>query len=95
MLRFEVTVHKAHHAFHALVRGSQRARHYVEEYEAGRLSLAAKRIMDSLVRESPQYTRGLRAECFMLEPSRTREFERAMAEHDSIARRLATAKKPL
>jgi hypothetical protein len=36
--------------------------------------------MDSLMRESPQYTRGLRAECFMLEPSRTREFERAMAE---------------
>ena len=32
------------------------------------------------MRESPQYTRGLRAECFMLEPSRTREFERAMAE---------------
>ena len=67
-------------AFHALVRGSQRARHYLREYETGRLSLAAKRIMDSLMRESPQYTRGLRAECFMLEPSRTREFERAMAE---------------
>ena len=36
--------------------------------------------MDSLVRESPQYTRGLRAECFMLETSKTREFERAMGE---------------
>jgi hypothetical protein len=36
--------------------------------------------MDCLTRESPQYTRGLRAECFMLEPSRTREFERAVAE---------------
>ena len=67
-------------AFHALVRGSQRARQYVGEYQAGRLSLTAKRIMDSLMRESPQFTRGLRAECFMLEPSRTREFERAMAE---------------
>ena len=67
-------------AFYARVRGAQRARDYVREYEAGRLSLAARRIMDSLMRESPQYTRGLRAECFMLEPSKTREFERAMAE---------------
>jgi hypothetical protein len=67
-------------AFYALVRGHQRARAYREEYEAGRLSLTAKRIMDCLVRESPQYTRGLRAECFMLEPGKTREFERAMGE---------------
>jgi len=67
-------------AFYARVRGAQRARDYVREYEAGRLSLAARRIMDSLMRESPQYTRGLRAECFMLEPGKTREFERAMAE---------------
>ena len=67
-------------AFYALVRGRQRAREYVREYEAGRMSQTARRIMDSLSRESPQYTRGLRAECFMLEPSRTREFERAMAE---------------
>ena len=51
---------------------------YRKEYEAGRLSLTAKRIMDSLARESPQYTRGIRAECFMLEPGKTREFERAM-----------------
>jgi len=36
--------------------------------------------MDSLMRESPQYTRSLRAEAFMLEPGKTREFERAMAE---------------
>lgn len=67
-------------AFYALVRGPQRARDYTREYQAGQLSLTAKRIMDSLMRESPQYTRGLRAECFMLEPSKTREFERAMAE---------------
>src|SRR5215831_783307 len=67
-------------AFYALVRGRQRARHYLAEYQAGRLSQSAKRIMDSLARESPQYTRSLRAECFMLEPSRTREFERAMGE---------------
>jgi hypothetical protein len=70
-------------AFYALVRGGQRARDYVREYEAGRLSLTARRIMDSLMRESPQYTRGLRAECFMLEPEKTREFERAMAELQS------------
>jgi len=67
-------------AFYALVRGSQTARDYLREYQAGRLSVTAKRIMDSLMRESPQYTRSLRAECFMLEPSKTREFERAMAE---------------
>jgi Winged helix DNA-binding domain len=67
-------------AFYALGRGQQRATAYRAEYEAGRLSLTARRIMDCLVRESPQYTRGLRAECFMLEPGKTREFERAMAE---------------
>ena len=67
-------------AFYALGRGRQRAMAYRTEYEAGRLSLTARRVMDCLVRESPQYTRGLRAECFMLEPAKTREFERAMAE---------------
>jgi hypothetical protein len=67
-------------AFYALGRGQQRATAYRTEYDAGRLSLTAKRIMDCLVRESPQYTRGLRAECFMLEPGKTHEFERAMAE---------------
>jgi hypothetical protein len=67
-------------AFYALVRGRQTAKDYTSEYAAGRLSLTAKRIMDGLMRESPQYTRGLRAECFMLEPSKTREFERAMGE---------------
>jgi hypothetical protein len=67
-------------AFYALARGGQRASAYRAEYEAGRLSLTAKRIMDTLVRESPQYTRGIRAECFMLEPGKTREFERAMGE---------------
>jgi hypothetical protein len=67
-------------AFYALARGRQTAKDYPSEYAAGRLSVTAKRIMDNLMRESPQYTRGLRAECFMLEPSKTREFERAMAE---------------
>src|SRR5688572_33095542 len=67
-------------AFYALARGSQRARHYVGEYEAGRLSHTARRLMDALVREHPQYTRELRANAFMLESSKTREFERAMAE---------------
>jgi hypothetical protein len=67
-------------AFYALVRGRQRAHDYRTEYEAGRLSLTARRLMDALVREHPQYTRQLRASSFLLEPSRTREFERAMAE---------------
>ena len=36
--------------------------------------------MDALTTEHPQYTRGLRAGCFMLEARQTREFERAMSE---------------
>src|SRR5258705_2770346 len=67
-------------AFYALKRGRQRARDYRVEYEAGRPSVTPKRRMDALARETPQYTRGLRAECFMLEPAKTREFERALAE---------------
>jgi hypothetical protein len=67
-------------AFYALVRGRQRARDYQVEYEAGRMSLTAKRLMDAFIREHPQYTRELRANTFLLESSRTREFERAMAE---------------
>src|SRR6266850_2011912 len=66
--------------FYALVRGRQRARDYRGEYEAGRLSHTARRIMDAMLEEHPQYTRELRANVFMLEPSKTREFERAMAE---------------
>jgi hypothetical protein len=67
-------------SFYALVRGRQRARDYTIEYEAGRLSHTARRIMDAMLDEHPQYTRELRANVFMLEPSKTREFERAMAE---------------
>jgi hypothetical protein len=67
-------------AFYALVRGRQRARDYRAEYDAGRMSLTARRLMDAMVREHPQYTRELRANTFLLEPTRTREFERAMAE---------------
>ena len=67
-------------ALYALVRGRQRARDYRAEYEAGRLSLTAERLMDVLIRRHPLYTREWRAECFMLEPRTTREFERAVAE---------------
>jgi len=67
-------------AFYALARGRQRARDYRVEYEAGRLSHTAHRLMDALTREHPQYTRELRGNAFMLESSKTREFERAMAE---------------
>jgi hypothetical protein len=67
-------------AFYALVRGAQRARDYRGEYEAGRLSHTARRLMDALVREHPLYTRDLRAATFMLGGHRTREFERGMAE---------------
>src|SRR5213594_5223392 len=47
--------------FYTLVRGRQRARDYRVEYEAGRLSHAARRIMDAMLDEHPQYTRELRA----------------------------------
>ena len=67
-------------AFYALVRGRQRSRDYLGEYRAGRLSHTAKRLLDVLVAEHPQYTRELRAGTFMLAPAATREFERAMAE---------------
>jgi hypothetical protein len=67
-------------AFYALVRGRQRAGDYRREYAAGHLSQPARRIMDALVAEHPQYTRDLRAATFMLEPEKTRAFERAMAE---------------
>ena len=67
-------------SFYALIRGRQRAVDYRREYDAGRLTIAARRIMDTLTRDHPQYTRGLRAGSFMLEPRQTREFERAMAE---------------
>src|SRR5437867_1431679 len=66
--------------FAALVGGRERARDYGLEYEAGRLSHTARRIMDAMTREHPQYTRELRANVFMLEPAKTRGFERAMAE---------------
>ena len=67
-------------AFYALGRGRQRARDYPVEYDAGRLSHTARRLMDALSREHPQYTRELRGNAFMLESTKTREFERAMAE---------------
>ena len=67
-------------AFYALIRGRQRACDYRVEYEAGRLSHTARRIMDPMIDEHPQYTREIRANVFMLEPAKTREFERAMAE---------------
>ena len=67
-------------AFYTLIRGRQRARDYRMEYEAGRLTVSARRVMDALMTEHPQYTRSLRASCFMLEARQTREFERAMAE---------------
>src|SRR5262245_11264621 len=67
-------------AFYALVRGRQRARDYLAEYRAGRLSATAKQLMDGFFPERPQYTRGLRADTFMLEASKTREFKRAMGE---------------
>jgi hypothetical protein len=67
-------------ALYALTRGRQRARDYRAEYEAGRLSHAAKRLMDVLIRRHPLYTREWRAEALMLDPGSTRPFERAVGE---------------
>jgi Winged helix DNA-binding domain len=67
-------------AFYALVRGRQRSADYLREYRAGRLTHTARRLLDVLVADHPLYTRELRAAAFMLTPSATREFERAMAE---------------
>ena len=67
-------------AFYARVRGTQRSTDYLTEYRAGRLTQTARRLLDALADERPQYTRSLRARAFMLEPAKTREFERAMAE---------------
>jgi hypothetical protein len=67
-------------ALYRLTRGRDRSVDYVREYRAGRLSHTARRLMDALAAEHPQYTRQLRASAFMLDPGKTREFERAMAE---------------
>lgn len=67
-------------ALYVLVRGRQHTRDWREEYEAGRMTATARRIMEALTREHPQYTRGLRANAFLLHASQTRQFERAMAE---------------
>jgi hypothetical protein len=67
-------------AFYALIRGRQRARDYRGEYQAGRLSHTAYRLMDVLVRRRPLLTREWRAEAFMLDSRATREFERAVGE---------------
>src|SRR5690242_19682861 len=53
-------------AFYALARGRQRARDYTAEYTAGRLSHSARRLMDALRREHPQYTRELRGNTFKI-----------------------------
>jgi hypothetical protein len=67
-------------AFYRLVRGRDKSADYLHEYRAGRMSHTARRLMDALVATHPRYTRELRADAFMLEPAKTREFERAMAE---------------
>jgi len=82
-------------AFYGVTRGRQRARDYRSEYDAGHLSLTARRLMDALVREHPQYTRGLRANTFMLDPGKTREFERQMKVARSILRRYRRALRKL
>jgi hypothetical protein len=66
--------------FYAIVRGGQRSADYLREYRAGRLTHTARRLLDVLVADHPLYTRELRAATFMLAPSATREFERAMGE---------------
>ncbi len=53
---------------------------YVDHYRRGQLSPGAKRIMDALLRRSPQITRELRLASGLSRPSQRSEFDRAMAE---------------
>lgn len=56
------------------------AEEYIDHYRRGQLSPGAKRIMDALVRRSPQITRELRSASGLARPGQRSEFDRAMAE---------------
>jgi hypothetical protein len=65
--------------FYAL-HGPPHDEHYLDDYEAGRLSRAAKQIMDALVADHPQTTKELKRRTH-LEASRSRPiFDQAIAE---------------
>jgi len=53
---------------------------YLEQYRRGELSPGAKRILDALVRRSPQITRELKSASGLSSPSQRGEFDRTMAE---------------
>ena len=67
-------------AFFRLIRGNKGSGDYLSDYRAGRLTRTANIVMDALMDEHPQYTRGLRAACGLMAPERTREFDRAIGE---------------
>ncbi|MGQ9852821.1 MAG: AlkZ-related protein [Candidatus Oleimicrobiaceae bacterium] len=56
------------------------AEEYIDHHRRGQLSPGAKRIMDALVRRSPQITRELKSASGLSRPGQRSEFDRAMAE---------------
>src|SRR5207237_713362 len=74
-------------AFYALIRGHQRARDYRMEYDAGRLTFNAKRIMDALTTGPPPY---IRAAVYTRASVLRRLFALDDGEAQDVVRRLIT-----
>ncbi len=66
--------------FYRLLDRNQSVDFFLKEYKAGRLSPAAKRIMEALSERSPQVTAELKLSSNMSNPKKRSEFDRAMAE---------------
>jgi len=67
-------------AFYRLIAGDRGEDRYIADYMAGRLSPAAKRIMDALNERSPQITSELKLSSGCAHPRKRAEFDRGMAE---------------
>ena len=67
-------------AFYRLIATDRSEDRYIADYMAGRLSPAAKRIMDALSERSPQITAELKLSSGCAHPRKRAEFDRGMAE---------------
>lgn len=67
-------------AFYRLKAGERGEDRYLADYMAGRLSPAAKRIMEALTERSPQVTAELKLASGYSHPNKRAEFDRGMAE---------------
>lgn len=67
-------------AFYRLIAGERGGDRYLADYMAGRLSPAAKRIMEALTDRSPQVTAELKLASGYAHPNKRSEFDRGMAE---------------